>query len=83
MELVNNNSIAIMDLSQVFLTKSILEALIHDIDLEDPFLGEKAFIRFVRERLPAELAKYVALLLAHQQLLWRIQHSEEETTRLG
>ena len=42
-----------MESSQVLLAKSILQALIHDIDLENLFHGEKAFIRFVWERLPA------------------------------
>ena len=30
-----------MDSSHVLLAKSILRALIHDIDLENPFHGEK------------------------------------------
>ena len=36
-----------MDSSQVFLAKSILQALIYNIDLENLFHGEKAFIKFV------------------------------------
>ena len=34
-----------MDSSEVFLAKPILQALIHDIDLENTFHGEKAFIK--------------------------------------
>ena len=68
-----------MDSSHVLLAKSILRALIHDIDLENPFHGEKAFIRFVWRRFPTELVH----LLARQQLLWRIERREEETTRFG
>ena len=72
-----------MNSSQVFLANSILRELIHDIDLENPFHGEKAFIRFVWERLPTGLPNYVLRLLARQQLLWRIQRHDEETTRFG
>ena len=72
-----------MDSSQVFLAKSILRALIHDIDLENPFYGVKAFTRFMWEKLAAGLVNYAARLLARQQFLWRIQRREEETTRLG
>ena len=71
-----------MDSSQVFLAKSILQALIKDTDLENPFHGEKVFVRFVWENLPEELANYAVRLLARQQLLWRIQSREEETTSL-
>ena len=49
---VNKIFIAIMDSSQVFLAKFNLQALIHDVDLENPFHGEKAFTRFVWERFP-------------------------------
>ena len=62
-----------MDSSQVFLAKSILRELIHDIDLDSPFHGEKAFAKFVWEKLLAGLANYAARLLARQQLLWQIQ----------
>ena len=72
-----------MNSSQVFLANSILRELIHDIDLENPFHGEKAFIRFVWERLPTGLPNYVLRLLARQQLLWRIQRHDEETARFG
>ena len=41
-----------MDSSQVFMAKSVVRALIHDIDFDKRFYGEKAFIRFVWERLP-------------------------------
>ena len=67
----------------MFLAKSILQALIQDIDLENPFHAGKAFTRYVLERLPAGLANYVVRLLARQQLLRRIQHHEEETKRFG
>ena len=66
MELVNKNVIAIMDLSQFFLAKSIFQALIHDIDLENLLHGKKAFTRFIWDRLPAELAEYVVCLLAQE-----------------
>ena len=72
-----------MNSSQVFLANSILRELFHDIDLENPFHGEKAFIRFVWERLPTGLPNYVLRHLARQQLLWRIQRHDEETTRFG
>ena len=36
-----------MDSSQVFLAISILQALIKDIDLENPFHGEKFFVRIM------------------------------------
>ena len=42
-----------MDSSQVFLAKSILQALIHDVDLENLF--QKAITRFVWKGLPAGL----------------------------
>ena len=58
-----------MDSSQVFLTKCVAQAPIHDIDLENPFHEEKVFIRFVWERLSAGLDYYVVRLLADQQLL--------------
>ena len=51
-----------MDSAQVFLAKSILQVLIHDINLENLFHGEKAFIRFVWERLPTGLANYAVCL---------------------
>ena len=56
-----------MGSSQVFVANSILQALIHDIDLENSFHGEKVFIRFVWERLPAGLAKHAERLLPCQQ----------------
>ena len=46
-ELVSKNLIAIMDSSQVLLAKSIPQALIKDIDLENQFHGAKVFVRFV------------------------------------
>ena len=55
-----------MGSSQVFLANSILQALIHDIDLENLFHGEKE-IRLVWERLPAGLAKHAERLLPCQQ----------------
>ena len=59
-----------MDSSQVFLAKSILQALIKDIDLENPFHEkEKVFVRFVWENLSERLANYAARSLARQQLL--------------
>ena len=67
----------------MFLTKSILQALIKDIDPENPFHGEKVFGRFVREELPAGLANYAIHLLARQQLLRRIHCRQEETARFG
>ena len=72
-----------MDSSQVFLAKSILQALIYNIDLENLFHGEKAFIKFVWDRLLAGLANYAVCLLARQQLLQQIQLREEETMRSG
>ena len=51
-DLVNKNVIAIIDSKQVFLAKSILQALIKDIDLENPFHGEKVFVRFLWGNLP-------------------------------
>ena len=72
-----------MNSSQVFLAKSILQTLIHDIDLEKPFHGEKAFIKFLWERLSAGLGNFAMRLLARQQLLWLTQRHEEETTRFG
>ena len=44
------NLITIMNSSQVLLAKSILQALIKDIDLEDPYHGEKDFVCFVWEK---------------------------------
>ena len=61
MELVNKNLIAVY-----LKLKSILQALFHDIDLENPFYGEKAFIRSVWEGLPDGLANYAVRLLARQ-----------------
>ena len=70
-----------MDSSEVFLAKSIVQAIIHDIDLENPLHGGKAFAKFLRERLPVGLTNYAVGLLSRHQLLWRIQHLEEGTTR--
>ena len=56
----------------MFLANSILPALIKDIDLENPFHGEKVFVRSVREELPAGLANYAIRLLACQELLRQI-----------
>ena len=42
-----------MELLKVFLAKSVLQALIKDTDLENPFHGEKIFVR-----LATELANY-------------------------
>ena len=70
-----------MGSSQVFLAKSILRALLHDIDLENPFYGVKVFTRFMWEKLAAGLTNYSVRLLARQQFLWRIQRREKETTR--
>ena len=67
----------------MFLEKSILQAQIHDIDLENSFHGGKAFIIILWERLPTGLGNYVVRPLARQQLLWQIQRHEEETTRFG
>ena len=50
----------------MFLVKSILQALIHEIDLKNPFHGEKAFTRFAWERLPTGLANCAVRLLARQ-----------------
>ena len=67
----------------MFSAKSILQVLIKDIDLENRFHGEKVFVRFVWEELPAELANYAIRLLARQQLLRRIHCRQEEFTRFG
>ena len=80
-DFANKNLIAIMDSSQVFLAKSILQALIHDVDLENLF--QKAITRFVWKGLPAVLADYPVCLLALQQLFWWNQPREEETIRFG
>ena len=56
-----------MNSSQVFLAKSILQALIKYIDLENRLHGEK--VQIVWENLPEGLANYVGRLLMHQQLL--------------
>ena len=72
-----------MDSSQVFLAKSILQILIHAIDLENMFHGGKTFIWLLSERLPAGLANYAGRLLARRQLMWQIQCRDEETTRSG
>ena len=72
-----------MDSSQVFLAKSVLQALIHNIYLENLFHGEKTFIKFVWDRLLEGLANYAVCLLARQQLLQQIQLREEETMRCG
>ena len=53
-----------MDSSQVFLAKSILQALIHDIDLGNTFHGQKAFTRFVWKILPAGLPNSAVRLLS-------------------
>ena len=55
-----------MDSSQVFLAKFNLQALIHDVDLENSFHEEKAFTRFVWERFPTGLGNYAVHLLARQ-----------------
>ena len=55
-----------MNSSQVLLAKSILQALIKDINLEDPYHGEKVFVCFVWEHLPKGLANYAVHLLARQ-----------------
>ena len=55
-----------MNSSQVLLAKSIFQALIKDIDLEDPYHGEKVFACFVWENLPKGLANYAVHLLARQ-----------------
>ena len=60
-----------MDSSQVFFAKPMLQALIHDIDLENRFHAEKAFIKVLWKRLPAGFGNYAVRLLARQQLLWR------------
>ena len=65
----------------MFLAKSILQALIHDVDLENLF--QKSITRFVWKGLPAGLADYPVCLLALQQLLWWNQRREEETIRFG
>ena len=70
-----------MESSQVFLAKSILQALIKDTDVENPFHGEKFFVRFVWEELPAGLTNYAIRLLVRQQLLRRIHCPQEETAR--
>ena len=61
-----------MNSSQMFLANSILQTLIKDIDLENPFHGEKVFVRSAWEELPAGLANYAICLLARQELLCRI-----------
>ena len=60
-----------MDSSQVFFAKPMLQALIHDIDLENRFHAEKAFMKVLWKRLPAGFVNYSVRLLARQQLLWR------------
>ena len=60
-----------MDSSQVFLAKPMLQALIHDTGLENPFHGVKAFINILWKRLPAGFGNYAVHLLVRQQLLWR------------
>ena len=64
------------------MAKSVLQALVKDIDLENPFHGE-VFRRFMWEQLPAGLANYVISLLARQQWLRRIHCRQEEITRFG
>ena len=56
----------------MFLAKSILRALIHDIDIGSPFHGENPFIRFVWGRFPAGLGNYAVRLLASQQFFRQI-----------
>ena len=68
-----------MNSSQVLLAKSIFHALIKDIDLEDPYHGEKVFMRFVLENVPERLANCALSLLACRQLMRRIHHRQEET----
>ena len=80
-DFANKNLIAIMDSSQVFLAKSILQALIQDVDLENLF--QKSITRVVWKGLPAGLADYPVCLLALQQLFWWKQRREEETIRFG
>ena len=70
-----------MDSSQVFLAKSILQALIKDIDLKNPFHGERPLLDLCGEIFPKNWL--TVRLLARQQLLWWIQRREEETTRSG
>ena len=72
-----------MESSQVFLAKSILQALIQDIDVENLFHGENFFVRFVWEELPAGLANNAICLLGRQQLLRQIHCRQEETARFG
>ena len=67
----------------MFLAKLVLEALIKDIELENPFHGGKVFVRFVWENLHEELANYAASLLDRQQLLHRIHLLQEKTMRYG
>ena len=55
-----------MNSSQVLLAKSILQALIKDTDLEDPYHGEKVFVCFEWENLPKGLANYAVHLIARQ-----------------
>ena len=71
-----------MDSLQVFLVKSIPQALIKDIDFENPFHREKVFVRYMWGNLAEERANYAVCLLARQQLLWWIQRREEETRDL-
>ena len=70
-----------MDSSQVFLAKSIVQALIKDIDIENRFHGEKVFVGFAWQNLPGGLANYAIRLLARQQLLHRTHHRQEQTMR--
>ena len=72
-----------MNSSQVLLAKSILQALIKDTDLEDPYHGEKVFVCFEWENLPKGLPNYAVHLIARQQLMRRIHHLQEETAELG
>ena len=72
-----------MDSSQGSLAKSIFQAVIHGIDLENPLQGENALTRFVWERFLTGFANYAVRLLARQKLLWRIERCEEETARFG
>ena len=72
-----------MDSSKVFLAKSLLQVLIKDMDLLNPFHGEQVFVGLVWENLPEELAKYAICLLGRQQLLQRIHYQQEHTMKYG
>ena len=67
----------------MLLAKSIIQALIEDIDLEDPYHGKKVLTRFVLENLPDGLPNYAECLLARQQLMRQIHHWQGETEEFG